>query len=116
MSGWRRGGLKLALIAVVGAAFAGMVPNAHGSPMELTASQPPVVAMMATSSGGGYWEVARDGGVFSFGDAAFHGSMGGKYLAAPIVGAARTPNSGGYWLVASDGGIFTPNPPIKRAS
>ena len=28
----------------------------------------------------GYWEVASDGGVFSFGTARFYGSMGGKPL------------------------------------
>ncbi len=32
-------------------------------------------------SGHDYWLVAEDGGVFSFGDAAFFGSMGGKSLA-----------------------------------
>ena len=51
--------------------------------------------------------VASDGGVFSFGDAAFHGSMGGKHLDAPIVGMAATPDGGGYWLVGADGGIFS---------
>jgi hypothetical protein len=35
------------------------------------------VGIAATADGGGYWEVASDGGVFAFGDAAFHGSMGG---------------------------------------
>ncbi len=37
----------------------------------------PVVGIAATTDGGGYWEVASDGGIFSFGDAGFHGSMGG---------------------------------------
>jgi hypothetical protein len=50
--------------------------------------------------------VAADGGVFSYGDAQFYGSMGGKHLNQPIVGMAATPNGAGYWLVASDGGIF----------
>jgi hypothetical protein len=54
----------------------------------------------------GYWTVAKDGGVFAFGDAQFHGSMGGKPLNQPIVGIAGTADAGGYWLVASDGGIF----------
>jgi len=56
--------------------------------------------------GGGYIQVAADGGIFAFGDAAFHGSMGGKSLNSPIVGMASTPDGGGYWLVAADGGIF----------
>ncbi|MHB1719098.1 MAG: hypothetical protein ACYCV1_03035, partial [Acidimicrobiales bacterium] len=50
---------------------------------------------------------ASDGGVFSFGDASFFGSMGGKPLVKPIVGMASTPDGGGYWLVASDGGVFS---------
>jgi hypothetical protein len=55
----------------------------------------------------GYWEVASDGGVFSFGSARFYGSMGGTELNAPIVGIAATPDGRGYWLVASDGGVFS---------
>ncbi len=55
----------------------------------------------------GYWLTARDGGVFSFGDAGFHGSMGGKPLDRPVVGMAATPDGHGYWLVAADGGIFS---------
>ncbi len=54
----------------------------------------------------GYWEVARDGGIFAFGDAGFYGSMGGKPLNAPIVAMAATPDGGGYWELASDGGLF----------
>ena len=46
-------------------------------------------------------------GVSAFGDAAFHGSMGGRPLAQPVVGMAASPSGDGYWLVASDGGIFT---------
>ena len=41
-------------------------------------SNVPLVGAAATPDGGGYWEVASDGGIFSFGDAAFHGSMGGQ--------------------------------------
>ena len=51
--------------------------------------------------------VASDGGIFSFGDAAFHGSTGAMTLNQPIVGMASTPSGDGYWLVASDGGIFS---------
>ncbi|HLN15996.1 MAG TPA: Ig-like domain-containing protein, partial [Acidimicrobiales bacterium] len=54
----------------------------------------------------GYWTVAKDGGVFAFGQAQFYGSMGGKPLNEPVVGIASTGDGGGYWLVASDGGIF----------
>ena len=54
----------------------------------------------------GYWEVASDGGIFSFGDAGFFGSEGGQPLNAPVVGIASTPDGQGYVEVASDGGVF----------
>jgi hypothetical protein len=63
--------------------------------------------MAATPTGNGYWLVASDGGIFSFGDATFHGSTGATPLNRPIVGMAATPTGKGYWLVASDGGIFS---------
>jgi hypothetical protein len=40
--------------------------------------------MVATASGRGYYLVAADGGIFSFGDARFAGSMGGRPLNAPV--------------------------------
>jgi hypothetical protein len=54
----------------------------------------------------GYWQVASDGGIFTFGGAQFYGSTGALHLNAPIVGMSVTPDGKGYWLVASDGGIF----------
>ncbi len=63
--------------------------------------------MAATSDGGGYYLVASDGGVFSYGDAVFYGSTGSIHLNQPMVGMAVVPGGGGYWLVASDGGIFS---------
>ena len=51
--------------------------------------------------------MASDGGIFTFGDAAFFGSTGAITLNQPIVGMAATPTGEGYWLVAADGGIFT---------
>jgi SpoIID/LytB domain protein len=56
---------------------------------------------------GGYWVNAGDGGVFSFGNAQFHGSTGGMRLNKPVVGMAATHDAGGYWEVASDGGVFS---------
>jgi hypothetical protein len=67
----------------------------------------PIVGMAPTLNGLGYWLVASDGGIFSFGNTAFLGSRGGQPLNKPIVGMAATPDGGGYWLVASDGGIFS---------
>jgi hypothetical protein len=63
--------------------------------------------MAATPDGAGYWLVASDGGIFTFGDAGYYGSTGAVHLNQPIVGMATTPDGKGYWLVASDGGIFT---------
>jgi hypothetical protein len=76
---------------------------AAGAPGHLNA---PIVGMAPTGDGRGYWNVATDGGLFAFGDAAFHGSMGGQPLNRPVVGMAPTPDGGGYWEVASDGGLF----------
>jgi predicted lipoprotein with Yx(FWY)xxD motif len=86
-----------------------VVPAATPAPAPAAGSAKatsPVTTIAATPDGHGYWMVSRDGGVFTFGDAGFFGSMGGKALAAPIVAMAPTPSGHGYWLVASDGGVF----------
>ena len=77
-----------------------------GAPTGEPLSSHPVVAVATDAVTGGYWLVASDGGVFSFG-APFHGSAGALPLARPVVGAASTPDGGGYWLVAADGGVFS---------
>ena len=56
------------VLAVGDATFAG---STSGVPL----SQP-VVGLAARPNGDGYWEVARDGGVFNFGRASFLGSTG----------------------------------------
>jgi hypothetical protein len=56
---------------------------------------------------GGYWILAVDGGVFSFGGAPFHGSTGAMRLNAPIIDMAADPDGSGYWLVGADGGVFS---------
>ncbi len=66
----------------------------------------PIVGMASTGDGKGYWNVASDGGIFTFGDAQFYGSTGNIALNKPILGMAATPDGRGYWLVASDGGVF----------
>ena len=50
--------------------------------------------------------VASDGGIFSFGDAPYLGSMGDQRLSRPVRSLVRTSSGDGYWLVASDGGVF----------
>jgi hypothetical protein len=77
-------------------------------PAVLPQSIAPVVGVAAYEPTGlGYWTVAANGGVFSFGDAPFKGSAGGLRLAAPVVGMAATRSGQGYWLLGRDGGIFT---------
>ncbi len=61
----------------------------------------------ATVAGNGYWLVATDGGVFTFGGARFYGSEGLVHLNQPVTGIAATPTGAGYWLAAADGGVFT---------
>ena len=66
----------------------------------------PVLDSVVTPSGQGYYMVASDGGIFTFGDAAFHGSMGGRKINAPVQSLVPDGDGDGYWMVASDGGIF----------
>jgi hypothetical protein len=76
-----------------------------GSPLTLKLNAP-IINMVPTPDGNGYWMLSSDGGIYAYGDAAFYGSMGGQRLNAPVVGIASTSDGRGYWLVASDGGIF----------
>ncbi|MEO6713499.1 MAG: hypothetical protein ABIM89_08745, partial [Mycobacteriales bacterium] len=78
-----------------------------GSDVSFALRSVPIVGMAATPSGLGYWLVAGDGGVFSFGDAPFYGSAANIALAKPIVGMAATRSGRGYWLVGADGGVFS---------
>ncbi len=85
------------------------------SPFSGTPGGPGASGLVVTPAGGypfshcpwGYWTVASDGGIFSFGAAQFYGSMGGVKLNKPMVGMAANPDCHGYWTVASDGGIFS---------
>ncbi len=79
--------------------------NGSTSPTLAQLTGTPIAATVPLS--GGYWSVASDGGIFSYGDAQFYGSTGAMHLNKPIVGMAPTPDGKGYWLVASDGGIFS---------
>ena len=71
----------------------------YGQPSSTLAA--PVVAIVRTPDGGGYWLVGADGGVFAFGDATFHGSLANTNLARPIAAAIPTPDGGGYWLAST---------------
>ncbi|HXN62833.1 MAG TPA: IPT/TIG domain-containing protein, partial [Acidimicrobiales bacterium] len=66
----------------------------------------PIVGMIPTHDGIGYWMVASDGGIFAFGDASFEGSLGGSPPSSPIVYMAPTPDNKGYWLLGQDGTVY----------
>src|SRR5581483_7446831 len=76
----------------------------------------PIVGMAATPDGLGYWLVASDGGIFSFGTARFFGSTGGTTLRQPVVSMAVTPTGSGYWLAAAGGGVFSDGDAAFRGS
>jgi len=78
-------------------------------PFTVTAGLPPqFVGIASTRDGRGYWLAQAGGGVFSYGDAAFHGSLPGDGIVPTdqVTGIAATPDGKGYWLVSADGGVF----------
>jgi len=82
----------------------GLSPAGSGLPHSLNA---PIVGMVPSSDGGGYFMVASDGGVFAFGDARFEGScpgIGGCSGAAVAVVPDASGN--GYWVVTSTGAVY----------
>ena len=79
-------------------------PNAAGQ-VQIALAFEHIVSLRPVSASG-YWLAAADGGVFSFGNAPYEGSMGGIPLNSPVVGMAAAPDGNGYLMVASDGGIF----------
>jgi hypothetical protein len=62
--------------------------------------------MARSATGRGYWLVASDGGMFTFGDAHFYGSTGGQPLVAPIITLTPTSSRHGYWLVGTNGDVY----------
>lgn len=79
---------------------------AGGSGTQTPAQKGGAVHICTTPSGRGYYVAASDGGVFAYGDAKFHGSMGDQKLNAPVVAMAVRPQNDGYILVGADGGVF----------
>jgi hypothetical protein len=82
----------------------GLHPAGSGQPNSLNA---PIVAVVPSTSGHGYFMVASDGGVFAFGDAQFAGScpgIGGCYGKAVSVMPDSTGK--GYWLVTNLGAVY----------
>ncbi len=82
----------------------GLSPAGSGLPHSLNA---PIVGMVPSSDGGGYFMVASDGGVFAFGDARFEGScpgMGG--CAGAAVAVVPDASGNGYWLITQSGNVY----------
>lgn len=83
----------------------GLSPAGSGQSHSLNA---PIVGMVPSSDGGGYFMVASDGGVFAFGDAKFAGScysIGG--CAGPAVAVMPDATGLGYWVVTQTGNVYT---------
>ncbi len=78
------------------------MPRSTGAPAAWCLNKP-IIGMIAGPSGAGYFLVASDGGIFSFGSAPFYGSLGGLPIKHPIVAAAATPTDNGYWFTDSTG-------------
>jgi hypothetical protein len=82
----------------------GLAPAASGLPHSLNA---PIVGVVPSSHGGGYFMVASDGGVFAFGDARFAGSCPGVGGCAGAAVAVLPDTSGnGYWLITQTGNVY----------
>ena len=90
--------------------YYGSLPGLGFSPAGSSGAHPlaaPIVAMVPSQSGGGYFMIASDGGIFAFGDARFAGScpgIGGCAGSAVAVMPDATGN--GYWLVTATGNVY----------
>ena len=87
----------LALAAVLTAALLALMSS--GVPPE-----PGPMERSAFRGGQGYWLLAKDGGVFAFGDAKFFGPN--RNQGRDIAGMAATTTGNGYWTVDDDGDVF----------
>ncbi len=57
-------------------------------------------------AGDGYWLVGDDGGVFSYGNSWYYGSLGGEF-SHEVTMIARTQSGAGYWLCRTNGNVYT---------
>jgi hypothetical protein len=97
--------LGVTLLSTSGATPASGAVSSHRS--TFTAELDSATREAQTTNGAGYWLVSAAGGVYTFGDAGFYGSLATTHLNAPITGIVPTSDGKGYWLVAKDGGIFS---------
>ena len=75
----------------------------------------PIIGMAPTSSGRGYWLVASDGGIFTFGDAKFRGSHARVSPVSPAVALVPTKSGTNYRLLLANGAVSGPNDPLRHA-
>ena len=67
----------------------------------------PIVGITGIPTGKGYRMVARDGGIFDFGNAKFYGSLPNRgIIVNDVVGMATTPKGLGYWVARSNGQVY----------
>jgi hypothetical protein len=82
----------------------GYHPADTGLPQSLNA---PIVGMVPSHDGGGYFLVGSDGGVFAFGDARYSGSCPGiGGCDSPAVAVLPAASGSGYWLVTKRGSVY----------
>jgi hypothetical protein len=96
----------------------GIAPAGSGQRRSLDA---PIIGMVPSPDGAGYFMVGADGGVFAFGDARYEGSCPAlpHGCDAPAVAVMPDASGHGYWLVTASGSVyafgdaksFPPDPP-----
>jgi len=97
--------------ALLYSATGGPLPAAK--PTGSAAATSPTVAIAASPDGRGYWLLARDGGVFSFG-VPFHGSVPDRRSYTSAVELRATESGGGYYVAGADGAVFAFGDADKR--
>ena len=93
------------------AGFHGSIPGLGFAPAGAVGSAPklsaPIVGMVPSVDGGGYFMVSSDGGVFAFGDAHFAGSCPGIGGCQGSAVAVIPDASGqGYWIATNTGNVY----------
>jgi fibronectin type 3 domain-containing protein len=66
----------------------------------------PVVAIVSTPDGRGYWLALRDGDVVAAGDAHIYGPTAARHSSSPVTGLAVSPDGRGYWLATAAGQVL----------
>jgi hypothetical protein len=92
------------------AGFYGSIPGLGLSPVDspvLPRLNAPIVGIVPSYDGRGYFLVANDGGVFAFGDAKFEGSCPGigECFSSGIADVMTDGSGNGYWVVSYSGDV-----------